>query len=54
MIVTIIYNPYVKKSQIVYNGNEVENDTMRKYFCNKKMQNSLDGACESAEKACKF
>lgn len=39
MIVKIIYNPYVKKSQIAYNGNEVENDSILNYICNKKIQN---------------
>ena len=36
MIVKIIYSLYVKKSQIAYNGNEVENDSLRKYFSNIK------------------
>lgn len=46
MIVTIIYNPYVKKSQIVYNGNEVENDSILKYIRNKKIQNWFEVTSE--------
>lgn len=46
MIVKIIYNPYVKKSQIVYNGNEIENDSIRKYICNKKIQNWFEVTSE--------
>ena len=41
MIVKIIYNPYVKKSQIVYNGNEIENDSILKYINNKKVFTNL-------------
>lgn len=46
MIVKIIYNPYVKKSQIVYNGNEVENDSILKHICNKKIQNWFEVTSE--------
>lgn len=46
MKVKIIYNPYVKKSQIVYNGKEIENDSILKYICNKKIQNWFEVTSE--------
>ena len=46
MIVKIIYNPYVKKSQIAYNGNEVENDSILQYISNKKIHNWFEVTSE--------
>ncbi|WP_286946323.1 dynamin family protein [Acetobacterium sp. UBA5834] len=46
MIVKISYNPYVKKSQIAYNGNEIENDSIFKYIYNKKIQNWFEVTSE--------
>ncbi|TYC84162.1 hypothetical protein FXB42_12565 [Acetobacterium wieringae] len=46
MIVKIIYNPYLKKSQIVYNGNEIDNDSILKYINNKKIHNWFEVTSE--------
>lgn len=54
MIVTIIYSPYVKKSQIAYNGNKVENDSMRKYFSNKKCRIALTVPVKAPKKHASF